>query len=337
MSDVANRGRAAIKETLALELQPPQTHLHDCFRPEPLPDQPPWQPLAIAAHHCHQPLPPSASLRPSLPTTATSVPAPAIPNASSTTTATSAPAPATPKNNAYGRPVPENYYAMSTPQPLYPAPSIKHYPTLVPRYWAPDQNQVLYGPSISQVPPINTPPSLLGCQQVEAYIQQCDEVLCSLHISLAEFAKHARTLLISLGHHNLSKTLEQWANRLLKFYKLYQCGAISKSAQNTLQVDLNLQDKLHALVDEIHTSPTPQRFEDPIDPVCSFHMQCKEPIKPWDPASTPVPRQQEELNATSNILKVLNPTGGLFDQPAASTIDLSVHPYVNLLPNAFCT
>ncbi|KAG6896102.1 hypothetical protein C0993_008749, partial [Termitomyces sp. T159_Od127] len=52
--------------------------------------------------------------------------------------------------DAYGRPVPENYYAMSTPQPLYLALPIKHYPTLVPRYWAPDQNQVPYGPSISQ-------------------------------------------------------------------------------------------------------------------------------------------------------------------------------------------
>ncbi|KAG6893290.1 hypothetical protein C0993_001485, partial [Termitomyces sp. T159_Od127] len=52
--------------------------------------------------------------------------------------------------DAYGRPVPENYYVMSTLQSLYPAPPIEHYPTLVLRNWAPDQNQVLYGPSISQ-------------------------------------------------------------------------------------------------------------------------------------------------------------------------------------------
>ncbi|KAG6867474.1 hypothetical protein C0993_002321, partial [Termitomyces sp. T159_Od127] len=54
------------------------------------------------------------------------------------------------QTNAYGRPMAENYYAMSIPQPLYLAPLIEHYLTLVPRYWAPDQNQVPYGLSISQ-------------------------------------------------------------------------------------------------------------------------------------------------------------------------------------------
>ncbi|KAG6893088.1 hypothetical protein C0993_002018, partial [Termitomyces sp. T159_Od127] len=74
-------------------------------------------------------------------------------------------------------------------------------------------------------------------------------------------------------------------------------------------------DKLHALVDKIHTSPTPQRFEDPVDPACLFHMQHKEPIEPWDPVPTLVLRQQEELNAVSNIIKALNSTEGLFNQP----------------------
>ncbi|KAG6875582.1 hypothetical protein C0993_008468 [Termitomyces sp. T159_Od127] len=50
------------------------------------------------------------------------------------------------QTDAYERLVPEN----STPQPLYPALPIEHYPTLVPRYWALDQNQVPYSPSISQ-------------------------------------------------------------------------------------------------------------------------------------------------------------------------------------------
>ncbi|KAG6898477.1 hypothetical protein C0993_006589 [Termitomyces sp. T159_Od127] len=214
------------------------------------------------------------------------------------------------QTNAYGRPVPENYYAMSTPQPLYPAPPIEHYPTLVPRYWAPDQNQVPYGPSIGQgilqdwrcnslqatagthqrvlprgmletppgawaplapvhasaaffapgqyyaqpalapplppqgypdiyylprprppaAPPSHTPPSPLGCQRVEAYIQQHDEVLQSLCISLAEFAKRTRALLVSLGHNDLSGTPEQWADCLLKFHELYQRGAIAENA-----------------------------------------------------------------------------------------------------------
>ncbi|KAG6884124.1 hypothetical protein C0993_001211 [Termitomyces sp. T159_Od127] len=32
--------------------------------------------------------------------------------------------------------MPKNYYAMSTPQPLYLVPPIEYYPTPVPRYWA---------------------------------------------------------------------------------------------------------------------------------------------------------------------------------------------------------
>ncbi|KAG6884405.1 hypothetical protein C0993_011465 [Termitomyces sp. T159_Od127] len=295
------------------------------------------------------------------------------------------------QTNAYKRHVPDNYYAMSTPQLLYPAPSIEHYPTLVPRYWAPDQNQVPYSPSISQgipqnwqcnlfqatagthqwvlprgmletllgarallalahtssaffaldqyyaqlasalppplqdysdtcylpwprtpaAPPIHTPPSPLDHQRVEAYIQLHDEVLCSLHISPAEFAKHACTLLISLGHYNLFGTLEQRANCLFEFHELYQCGAISESAQNTLQVDLNLWDELHTLVDKIYTSSTFWHFKNSMDPARLFHVQCKKPIEPWDPVPALVPCQQEELKAASNILKALNPTGGL--------------------------
>ncbi|KAG6896022.1 hypothetical protein C0993_008860 [Termitomyces sp. T159_Od127] len=215
------------------------------------------------------------------------------------------------QTDAYGRPVPENYYAMSTPQPLYPAPPIKHYPTLVPRYWALDQNQVPYGPFISQ-----------GIPQ--------DWRRNSLQ---ATARTHQRVL--PGGHSDLSGTLEQWANHLLEFHELYQHGSIPESTQNTLQVDLHLLDKLHALVDEIHTSPTPRHFEDPVDPARSFHVQRKEPTKPQDPVPTLVPRQQEELNAASNILKALNPTRGLFDQPATRTIGLLAYPHANSLPSAF--
>ncbi|KAG6867040.1 hypothetical protein C0993_007289 [Termitomyces sp. T159_Od127] len=66
-------------------------------------------------------------------------------------------------------------------------------------------------------------------------------------------------------------------------------------------------------------------------------MQCKELIKPWDPVPTPVPRQQEELNVASNILKALHSTGGLFDQPATRTIDLSACLHVNFFSSAFHT
>ncbi|KAG6883748.1 hypothetical protein C0993_004094 [Termitomyces sp. T159_Od127] len=184
------------------------------------------------------------------------------------------------------------------------------------------------------MPPIDTPPSPFSHQQVEAYNQQHDEVLCSLCISLAEFAKCTHTLLISLKHHNLSETLKQWANHLHKLYKLYQCGAISESAQNILQVDLNLWDKLHALVDVIHTSPHPQCFENPMDPTCSFQMQHEEPIKPQNPVPAPVLCQQEELNVALNISKDLNPTtGGLFDPSTACTIGLLACSHANSLPS----
>ncbi|KAG6883100.1 hypothetical protein C0993_007861, partial [Termitomyces sp. T159_Od127] len=138
-------------------------------------------------------------------------------------------------------------------------------------------------------------------------------------------------------HHNFSGTPEQWANCLFKFHKLYQCGAISESTWNMLQVDLNLQDELHALLDEIHTSPTPWHFGDPVDPACSFHVQHKELIKPWDPVTTLVPCQQEELNVASKILKALNSTRGLFDQPAARTIGLSARIHANSLLTTFHT
>ncbi|KAG6867259.1 hypothetical protein C0993_005141 [Termitomyces sp. T159_Od127] len=64
------------------------------------------------------------------------------------------------QTNAYKRPMLKNYYVMSTPQPLYLAPLIKHYPILVPRYWAPDQNQATAG-TYQQVLPggmLETPP-----------------------------------------------------------------------------------------------------------------------------------------------------------------------------------
>ncbi|KAG6882164.1 hypothetical protein C0993_011736 [Termitomyces sp. T159_Od127] len=109
----------------------------------------------------------------------------------------------------------------------------------------------------------------------------------------------------SLGHNDLSGTLEQWADRLLKFHKLYQCGAIPERTQNMLQVDLHLWDELRALVDKIHTSPTPQRFEDPVDSARSFHMQREESTKPRDSVPAPIPRQQEELNTASNCHDLL--------------------------------
>ncbi|KAG6875693.1 hypothetical protein C0993_007969 [Termitomyces sp. T159_Od127] len=160
---------------------------------------------------------------------------------------------------------PGQYYAQPAPAPLP-----QNYP----------DTYYLSRPRPPVAPPSHTPPSPLDYQQVEVYIQQHDKVLCSLHISLAEFARCACALFVSLEHNDLFGTPKQRANCLLEFHKLYQCGAIPESAQNMLQVDLNLRDELCALVDDIHTSPTLRRFEDSIDPTRSFHVQRKEPIKP---------------------------------------------------------
>ncbi|KAG6881500.1 hypothetical protein C0993_001203 [Termitomyces sp. T159_Od127] len=226
------------------------------------------------------------------------------------------------QTDAYGRPMPENYYVMSTPQPLYPAPPIEHYPTLVPRYWAPDQTQVPYGPSISQGIPQDWRRDSLQATAGTHQRVLPGGMLETPPGTWAPLAPvHASAAFFTPGQYYAQPapappppppgTPEQWADHLLEFHELYQHGAIPESAQNTLQVDLHLQDKLCTLVDEIHTSPTPWRFEDPMDPARSFHVQREEPTEPRDPVPAPVPRQQEELNAASNILKALNPTGGL--------------------------
>ncbi|KAG5336889.1 hypothetical protein C0989_011646 [Termitomyces sp. Mn162] len=96
--------------------------------------------------------------------------------------------------------------------------------------------------------------------------------------------------------------------------------------QGTLGINANLQNKLCALVKEIHTSPNPHPFKNPLDPSCSFYVQYEEPIETWNKALPPIPYQQKELNTASNILRSLNPAEGLFDQPAAHTLALSTHP-----------
>ncbi|KAG5732794.1 hypothetical protein E4T56_gene2759 [Termitomyces sp. T112] len=77
------------------------------------------------------------------------------------------------------------------------------------------------------------------------------------------------------------------------------------------------------------------RPPNPLDPACSFHMQRKEPVGTRNKAPSSVPRQQEELNAASSILRNLNPAGGLFDQPAAHTLALSARPQASSVPSAF--
>ncbi|KAG5333555.1 hypothetical protein C0989_005449 [Termitomyces sp. Mn162] len=293
--------------------------------------------------------------------------------------------------NIYGRPVPENPYAL-----FYSGPSTDQY---APQHWTPNPNQAFYTPSISQrIPPGwhrpptfsadgNNPhmypggysaappnpaylspthyyaypvpaaaPTPLGpmdnysspCmpfptqappsprqQRVKAYAQQCDEVLHFLRLSPVEFARCTRTLLTNLGYPDTSMTPEVWADRLLDFHECYLQGNLPETMQGTLGIDNNLWNELRTLVEEIHTSPNPHPFKDPLDPTCSFHVQCKEPIGTRSEAPPSIPHQQEELNTASSILRNLNPMGGLFDQPAAHTLALSAHPQANSVPSAF--
>ncbi|KAG6875499.1 hypothetical protein C0993_008925, partial [Termitomyces sp. T159_Od127] len=107
--------------------------------------------------------------------------------------------------------------AFFTPGQCYAQPA----PALPPPPQGYPDTYYLPWPRPPAAPPSHTPPSSLGCQQLEAYIQQCDKVLQSLRISPVEFARHARALLVSLGLNDLSGTPEQWANCLLEFHKLY--------------------------------------------------------------------------------------------------------------------
>ncbi|KAG5350088.1 hypothetical protein C0989_000212 [Termitomyces sp. Mn162] len=195
---------------------------------------------------------------------------------------------------------PAHYYT-------YPVPATAPAPLEHPDNYSPP-----HLPFSAQVPP--SPRQ----QRVEAYVQQHNKVLCSLCLSLMKFARCACTLCINLGlgYPDTPATLEVWADQLLNFHKHY------------------LQENLPKTI-QIYTSPNPHPFEDPLDPSCSFYMQCKELIEIQSEALPPIPHQQEELNAASSILRNLNPAGGLFDQLATHTLALSTCPQANSVPSAF--
>ncbi|KNZ77055.1 hypothetical protein J132_07449 [Termitomyces sp. J132] len=226
-------------------------------------------------------------------------------------------------------------YSAAPPNPAYLPPA--HYyaypiPAAAP---VPPEATDNYSPPC---PPfaVQTPPSPRQ-QRIKAYAQQRDEVLRFLRLSPAEFARRTRTLLTNLGYPDASATPEVWADRLLDFHERYLQGNLPENTQGTLGLDENLRNELRALVEEIHTSPNPRPFEDPLDPARSFHVQREEPVGTRNEAPSSVPRQQEELNAASSILRNLNPAGGLFDQPAAHTLALSARPRASSVPSAFRT
>ncbi|KAG5718577.1 hypothetical protein E4T56_gene16599 [Termitomyces sp. T112] len=271
--------------------------------------------------------------------------------------------------DVYGQLVPENPYA-----PFYPGPPTDQY---VPCHWTPDPNQAFYAPSISQgIPPGwhcppafsadgNNPhmylggysavplnPAYLPSAHYYAYLvpataptppgpmDNYSPLVCHsppkpLLLPGSKGCTH--TLLTNLGYPDTSATPEVWADRLLNFHKCYLQGNLLETTQGTLGIDNNLRNKLHALVEEIHTSPNPHPFKDPLDPTHSFHVQCGEPIRTQSKAPPSIPRQQEELNVASSILRNLNSMGELFDQPAAHILALSACPRANSVPSAFRT
>ncbi|KAG5349962.1 hypothetical protein C0989_001006 [Termitomyces sp. Mn162] len=215
--------------------------------------------------------------------------------------------------------------------PTFPPPTIMH-------TQSPLQLQPLWGLWII-IPPLvcRSPLKLLllpGSKGSKATPNNATKSSAS-STSPTEFARCTHTLLTNLGYPNTSATLEVWADRLLDFHKRYLQGNLPETMQGTLSIDDNLQNELCTLVEEIHTSLNPHPFEDPLDPACSFHVQCEEPIRTQSEALPSVPRQQEEINMASSILRNLNPAGGLFDQPAAHTLALSAHPWANSIPSAF--
>ncbi|KAG5352122.1 hypothetical protein C0989_003642 [Termitomyces sp. Mn162] len=97
-------------------------------------------------------------------------------------------------------------FSPAPPNPTYLPPA--HYytdpvPAAAP---APLEHSDNYSPP--QLPFPTQTPSSPRQQRVKAYIQQHNKVLCSLHLSPVEFARHACTLLVNLGYSDTLATLE---------------------------------------------------------------------------------------------------------------------------------
>ncbi|KAG5335132.1 hypothetical protein C0989_002327 [Termitomyces sp. Mn162] len=153
-------------------------------------------------------------------------------------------------------------YSAAPPNPTYLPPA--HYYT----YSVPAAAPTPSGPMDNYSPPCmpfptQAPPSPRQ-QRVDAYAQQCNK--------MHPHPPHQPRL------PNTSVTPEVWADRLLNFHECYLQGNLLETMQGTLGIDDNLRNELCTLVEEIHTSLNLHPFEDPLDPTCSFYVQCKEPV-----------------------------------------------------------
>ncbi|KNZ79072.1 hypothetical protein J132_04772 [Termitomyces sp. J132] len=202
-------------------------------------------------------------------------------------------------------------YSVAPPNPAYLLPT--HYYTYPVSAAAPIPPGPMDNYSPPHMPFPAQAPSSPRQQRVKVYAQQRDKVLCFLCLSPPEFARCTCTLLTNLGYPNTSATLEVWADQLLDFHERYLQGNLLETMQGTLGIDNNLQNKLRVLVEEIHTSPNPRLFKDPLDPTHSFHANSvPSTFQTWDQPAVSKPRSQQlppRVNDNNQTLSYINKPG----------------------------
>ncbi|KAG5726616.1 hypothetical protein E4T56_gene5587 [Termitomyces sp. T112] len=115
-------------------------------------------------------------------------------------------------NGTYPHMYPGGFLRASPAMPNSAYLSLAHYYAYPIPAAAPVPPDQLDNYSLSQLQfPTQIPPSFRQ-QQVEAYVQQHNKVLCFLHLSPIELARHACTVLVSLCYHDTPGTLEVWAD-----------------------------------------------------------------------------------------------------------------------------
>ncbi|KAG6894469.1 hypothetical protein C0992_005987 [Termitomyces sp. T32_za158] len=203
------------------------------------------------------------------------------------------------------------------------------------------------------VPPVQLPPSPRGqgnaprgtgdaCsrrqERIADYMRQSDEVLRSLHTTNAELIRRTQNLHRRLGLPKAGSNAEECANQVLDIHGHFTQGFLPPQVSNLLHDDPALCEELARLVEDIHVSLSPGQFKDPADPAYSFHVQhnleATGELRHEDPIQGAEQQHIYNLNAASALLQELNPLGGLFDQPAARVVGLSVRPRANSVPSA---
>ncbi|KAG6895706.1 hypothetical protein C0992_013164 [Termitomyces sp. T32_za158] len=155
-------------------------------------------------------------------------------------------------------------------------------------------------------------------ERIADYMRQSDKVLRSLHTTGGKLIRWTQNLHCRLGLPEAGSNMEECANQVLDFYGHFAQGSLPPQ--------------------DIHVSPSPGQFEDPADPAYSFHVQrnpeAAEEPQHEDPTQGAEQQHIYNLNATSALLRELNPLGGLFDEPAACMVGLFARPRANSVPSA---